>query len=181
MQDLKKYWPLAIPLGLGALYLARSRGVLGLSIATLGSLQKTRGDFITFKVKVYNATDAPFEGGLGVAIKDSAGNMYDMNYNVNAFIPYDSPASEKGLLHISLNPGETKDFYLTLSLPENIAYGDIQFAIGVWERSDPANPGNWLAFYPSEGPGHWASTDSHGNKITIIPIYELQITEVTVS
>jgi len=172
--------PILVPVGLIGLGYVTRRG-LTLGVRTLGTITKHRGDTLTFKVKVKNETDASFSGGLGAAVKDSDGTIYYMDKDCSAFVPATTPCEECGLKSISIGAGAEKEFELSLKLPSDIAYGDISFSVVVWEKADPCNPGKWYAAYPSAGPGNWASTDSAGNKITIVPIYKLEITSITVS
>jgi len=178
--DLYKLVPVLVPVGLIGLSYVSKKG-LGLGIRTLGTVSKHRGDTVTFKVRVKNETDASFSGGLGVAIKDSENKIYFMNKDLNEFVPSTTPCENTGIKGITLGANEEKEFSLGLKLPSNIAYGDVKIAVGVWEKADPCNPGNWLAFYPAEGPGNFASTDTAGNKITIVPSYKLEVVKVTIS
>ena len=178
--SLAEYWPILLPAGLiGVAYLTQ-RG-LTLGIRTLGTVKKHRGDTLTFRVRVKNATDTSFSGGLGVSIKDSAGTIYFMNRDCNEFVPSTTPCEKTGLVNISLGAGVETEYVLNLKLPSDIAYGSVYIAVGVWERADPCDPGKWYAFYPSAGPGNFASTDTAGNKIEIVPTYKLEITSITVS
>jgi len=178
--DWKSLVPILVPAGLIGLGYMTQKG-LGLGVRTLGTVNKHRGDTLTFKVKVKNETDASFSGGLGAAIKDSNGTIYYMNRDCNAFVPSTTPCENCGLVNISLGAGVETEYVLNLKLPSNIAYGDVSFSVVVWEKADPCNPGKWYAAYPSAGPGNFASTDSAGNKITIVPTYKLEITRITVS
>ena len=177
--EWKHLVPILVPVGLIGLGYITRRG-LGLGIRTLGTVTKHRGDKITFEIKVKNETDSSFSGGLGVAIRDSDGKIYYMSSDLSKFVPSTTPCEDTGIKSISLGANEEKTFSLSLTIPSDIAYGDIGLAVGVWEKADPCNPGKWLAFYPAEGPGNFASTDTVGNKVTIVPVYKLEITEVKV-